>query len=694
MMQIIFTFLSLIFAHAAVAQQDNAPIVNATLVADAPAIKTATPMNMAVVFGIQQDWHVYWQNPGDSGMPTQITWNDLPEGVSISDMAWPVPERLPYGTLVNYGYSNRVMFPFTVTSATDMPALTITGKASWLVCKDICIPESAALSITLPAANADIGIAIDAARDSIPTASISGSYSTDEDATTITIPFTPELGTQLGDIANATWYPLDDGLIQNVAPQTVSINPDNLVISASRGTATPGKDYHGVVVLNDAAGDTIQTYQATLAHTGTLPPEEITPTQNTTEISAPVIPPSPAPDLPTGLLEALLLAFIGGLILNLMPCVLPVLSLKALALAKKAEASKGAALLQGLSYTAGVVLSFVAIAALLISLTQAGNAIGWGFQLQSPEVIAGLALLMVMVALNLFGLFEWPTLFGNTSGLTTPDSAGGSFFTGMLAVAVATPCTAPFMAPALGFAALQPAADALAIFVALGFGLAAPFLLISAVPAARRILPKPGAWMITFKQAMAFPMLATAMWLLWVQVQLNQAMGLAITLAGMLLLGFWLWLRGRAPKYAWLWLVAATGTIIGTMIYQPPVQTMPLSSDNSAVNQVVYNETTLQSLRDKGVPVFVDATAAWCITCKINEQTSLRDSDVEDAFIENGVTMMIADWTTADADITAYLAKYGRNGVPLYVYYAPGKEGVILPQILTPSIVIEAISNR
>lgn len=681
MMYRFFSTLLAALMLAGTAHAQEAPKVQARLIGDVANIEAGKSFHVGLELTIEKHWHVYWQNPGDSGMATSIRW-ELPEGISASDIAWPAPERLPYDTLVNYGYSDKVVLPVAITATKNLESTTLKAKAEWLVCKDICIPESAELELALPTRNAADGQAIAEALARVPTSSdVAARYIISADHVTLSIPNAQE------DIANARdaiWFPLDDGIIQNSGEQITSQEEGALVIRMQHGTFNAAPEYKGVLVLLDAEGERNAAYTITARYDASL--SGVTPTAK------------PAPETSTssmGFVNAMLFALLGGLILNLMPCVLPVLSLKALALAKKAEASRREALLQGVAYTAGVVLSFLAIAGIMIALTHAGSAIGWGFQLQTPEVLAALAALMLVVALNLFGMFEWPVLFANVGGNHTHDSLTGSFLTGALAVALATPCTAPFMAPALGFAATQPPVLALAVFAALGFGLALPFLLISAVPAARRLLPKPGAWMLTFKQLLAFPILATAIWLLWVQVQLNQAHGLAVTLFGMLVISFFLWLYRGASRLRNLWVLATLAAFAALIMLQPPVSIQPHTTTmRGDITSVAYSAEKLAALRAENTPVFVDATAAWCITCKVNERVALNDASVVALFKEKSITLMVADWTMRDSAITQYLASFGRNGVPLYVYYAPGKEGVLLPQILTPEIVRDALTDH
>jgi len=681
MPRILSAFFALALLSGAAAYAGDAPKAQARLIGNVESAKAGDTFHVGLELTIQKHWHVYWQNPGDSGMATSIRWQ-LPDGATASDILWPTPYRLPYDTLVNYGYSDKVVLPVTITANRDLSGSTLKAKASWLVCKDICIPESAEVSFAVPTRNTDDGDAVEAALALVPaTSDAAARYVISADHVTLSI---PHARPDMAGASDALWFPLDDGIIRNSGVQITSNEEGALVIRMQHGTFSATPHYRGVLQLLDEDGTRQKSYTITAKFDAALPdaanPIASTPVRSPAGI---------------GFFEAVIIAMIGGLILNLMPCVLPVLSLKALALAKKAEASRKEALMQGLAYTAGVVLSFLLIAGIMIVLTHAGRAVGWGFQLQNPEVIAGLAALMLVVALNLFGLFEWPVLFANVGGSRINDSLTGSFLTGALAVALATPCTAPFMAPAIGFAATQPAALALVIFAALGIGLALPFLLISAVPAARRLLPKPGAWMLRFKQFLAFPMLATAIWLLWVQVQLNQAHGLAVTLFGMLAISFFLWLYRSATRLRVLWALAALAAFAALIAWQPPVAMAPHATImQGEVKTVAYSAETLAKLRAENTPVFVDATAAWCITCKVNERVALNDSSVTELFTKNNITMMVADWTMGDAAIGNYLASFGRNGVPLYVYYAPGKEGVVLPQILTPAIVRDTLTQH
>jgi thiol:disulfide interchange protein DsbD len=416
----------------------------------------------------------------------------------------------------------------------------------------------------------------------------------------------------------AEFIPLEDGIIPNAHTVDIDYRPGILTLNFPRGSADLPERWNGVLKLQWKDGQTA-------AHTLTA--------ERQAQLPAPA----------QSLLVLLGLAFVGGLLLNIMPCVLPVLSLKALAIVKKSHAAPQLVRAQGLAYTAGVVLSFLAIAGAMLALKASGEAVGWGFQLQSVPMVATLAILMALVSLNMAGAFHLPPMLGHI--MVTHDGLRGSFLTGVLAVAVATPCTAPFMATAVGATLTLAPALSLLIFAAMGVGLASPFLLISFWPAAQRLLPKPGHWMVRLRQILAIPMAATALWLFYVLLQL---------------------------------------------LYPTPMK----QDGYHLITPVAYSERALADLRAQQKPVFVDATAAWCLTCKVNERVALRPERVQHAFKDQNITLMIADWTTRDDAIAAYLATFGRNGVPLYVYYPPGQPPVVLPQVLTPSLVLDAIKNE
>lgn len=674
----------------ALAQEPSSPLVtarlfidNATVEEDADTVSGKhTPDGKyvwaAIAFTIADGWHIYWQNPGDSGIPTTLDWKQLPAGVTAGSIHWPVPHRASMGGLVNYGYEKQVILPVPL-ALKEGAALTgeVSVKADWLVCKDTCIPESAILTGHLEEKTSEEDLtALDQALEQVPQPSSAAAYvvATDQQ---VRIAVATQADT------HADIFPVTDGWFPNSATATIHRTKGWIGFELPRASGALADRFDAVLRLKHEG--ITERLQINAKRVDTFP----------ADIPASLFATATEPtggNGGTGLLTTLFLAFIGGLILNLMPCVLPVLSLKLLSLSRKAEASRAIALTHGLSYTAGVLVSFALIGGLLLALKTGGASVGWGFQLQSPGFVLALTLIVYLVALNLLGLFELPVLFGSRGhDLTSRDSALGSFATGVLAVALATPCTAPFMAPALGAALTLPAAASMLIFLALGFGLALPYLLVSIVPALRRMLPKPGQWMQRFKEFLAFPMFATAAWLLWVLSEQAGGAGLLQALALLLVVALAIWglKRNHASLWRAFWKVLLAGSILCALINPPQ-----LAIDSPADSEhAVFNSDEIARLRAENKPVFVDATAAWCITCKVNERVALKDARIVSLFEERDITFMVADWTKRDDAITAWLASFGRNGVPLYVYYPPGKDPVILPQILTPDIVAKTITS-
>lgn len=649
----------------------ESPVAKAQLLLHAPSVKAGQPIRAGVLFTMPQGWHIYGQNPGDSGIPTTLNWT-LPEGLTAGDIQWPAPERIDTSGIINYGYGEKVILSVPLTPARDGIDGDLSVQADWLVCKDICIPESATLHAVLPASSPQAQMLLDNHAARLPaTLDTKTTYRLAGEQVELTLPAT--LGSEaLNASATVQWFPVEDGIMRNAGDTSFSCPAHGpCTLRFTRGASEPVDEWHGIFTVQATPDSEGQSYRLT-ARRG--------------EDAAAAAPAAAADPLP--FILALAFAFLGGLLLNIMPCVLPILSLKALALAKKSGAEQRAARAQGGAYTLGVVLSFLAIAAIMLVLKTAGASIGWGFQLQQPEVIAALALLMLLVALNLLGQFELPVLLGGAQ--IEQHSLRGAFFTGALAVAVATPCTAPFMAPAIGATLALGTAQTLLVFSAIGLGMAAPFLLISLWPAARRLLPKPGIWMLRFKQFLAFPMLATGAWLLWVLVQINGTPGLQIALSASLLVAWLVWWAHGTPyalRKTILRLLAALVVVWGVLAQPAP------QSPNASARGEMFSAERLAALRAEGRPVFVDATAAWCLTCKINERVALENAATKALFAEKNIALLVADWTTRDAAITDYLASFGRNGVPLYAYYPPNGEPVILPQILTPASVQDAIQR-
>ena len=660
----------------------DAPHVRAELLAEDDGLRPGQRQWMAIRLTPERGWHVYWQNPGDSGLATRIEWT-LPDGVAAGDIHWPYPHAESLGDLTNYGYSEATLHlvPLVIPATLSGPQ-TLSAHVKWLVCSDVCIPGEARLSRTLPVrADAgpvgDLQAAFRAARAALPQP-WPGAAPTYEIRGT---DFSLHLPEALPADAGLQFFPLANDLVNHAAPQRLDRTADGLrlsqALSAYYVEATPPVE--GVLVV--AGRGPTQAFALSAA------PGIVPPVPDTAEVSSTTTPARPA------LATVLVFAFLGGLILNLMPCVFPVLSLKALAILRGQDQAAAHRRLHALTYTVGVIVSCLFVAAALLGLRAGGEAIGWGFQLQSPAFVGLLAYLLFALGLSMAGAVEFGSgLMGAGQSLTRSQGLSGSFFTGVLAVVVASPCTAPFMGTALGFALTQPAATALLVFAALGLGLASPFLLIGWVPAAARLLPRPGAWMATFKQLMAFPMFLTAVWLVWVAGRQSGPTAMGGLLVGATLIAFALWLFGRASVLGRvLGVVAIAGAL--WLLRAPAMTAASAPTAPSALNGAEgYSDARFDALRSEGRTVFVDFTADWCITCKVNERVAIKVARTQAAFAEHNVAVLVGDWTNADPAITAVLERYGRSGVPLYLVSRQGGTPEVLPQILTPDLVINAIA--
>jgi thiol:disulfide interchange protein len=676
MNRIIF-LLALLLAASPAAAQNAQPKVHARLVAEDKAVAPGGTITVALEEKIAPGWHTYWKNPGDAGAPTDIQWT-LPPGWKAGPIQWPRPKRLPVGPLMDYGYEGTPWLLTTLTAPADATGpVTIKAAVSWLVCQQICIPEDTVLTLTLPVGKGEPDPAVTKnfadARALLPVASPwKANYALG--STLDLYVAAPSLAA--AHPTSADFFPATGGTIKNAAPQLVGYAKDGLVLRLTPGAKASGM-LEGLLVLVSSDGS-VQALEVSAAP-GPVPSATFADSGEGGELS---------------LWLAIAFAFLGGLILNVMPCVLPILAMKALSLARHGEEGRG----ESFAYAAGAVLSFAVLGLTIVLLRSGGSAVGWGFQLQSPLAVAGFALLVFAVALNLSGLFEVGSVTAG-EGLASRGGFTGAFFTGVLAVAVAAPCTAPFMAAALGFALTQGALPALAVFVSLGLGFALPFLLLGIWPRALAFIPKPGAWMLIFKQFLAFPMYAAAAWLVWVLAQEAGPRGVVLVLAAMIALAL----------AAWLWSVTRNlgsrgrgiGALVALLVLAGGLYGISLLRDNSAAPAVqsvkageAYTAAKLASLRAANRPVFVDATAAWCITCLVNEEAVLSRPSVKSAFAHQNVAYLVADWTNQNPEITALLKENGRSGVPLYLYYAPGATApVILPQILTESGVLGAVGG-
>lgn len=681
--------LALVFAASAVRAQAPVPAAaiaqpqsDAALFVERASVAAGAPLWLALRLTPIKGWHTYWKNSGDSGMPPRLDWS-LPEGWAVSEPLYPLPEALPYGTLVNYGYAGpatllvKLMPPQDFNGSADLSVF-----AEWLACEVQCIPQMGAMALTLDAGDGALAEAnrpvFAQARAALPQPSFwPAEAAANERLLSLKLHMSED---EAAAVSGAYFFPAEEGLIDYSGQQAVSVIPSGLLIEAPRAAVAAAFDkVEGVVALTVAGerqGYRIAPELITVAAAGSATPPDAA---------------APAGALALNLAEAIGFALLGGLLLNLMPCVFPVLSLKAFSLIKARGAAEARARADGLAYTAGILASFLIVAGGLIGLRAAGAEIGWGFQLQSPLVIAALALILFAVGLNLAGLFAiGGRLAGAGQSLTERSGHSGAFFTGVLATVVATPCTVPFMAPAVGFAAVQPAPVALAVFLSLGLGLALPYLMVAFVPAARRILPRPGAWMETFKQALAFPMFLTAVWLLWILDQQAGADAVALVLTAMVALAFAIWLfkrvGGRTGRIAAASGVAALAVVLGwgwVGLEASGTAGTAAQAADEPLGAERWSPERVAALQSEGRPVFVYFTAAWCITCKANEKVAFTDKVAR--FVEDrSIAVLKADWTNRDAEIARTLERFGRSGVPLYLFYpGGGAEPAALPQILT-----------
>ncbi len=707
LLRLALTLLAL--ATSAVAQAQNtevAPMVDVSLVADLSSVEPGETVHIALHQEITPGWHTYWRNPGDSGDATMIDLT-LPDGWTAGEIIWPAPNTYSLGPLTNYGYSDQVTLPIPVTVPADAPSgrVSIDAQANWLVCEDICIPERATLQITLsvgerridPLGTALVERAIDAAPERVADSFQAGLL---RSADGLTLTLTGDaLGGSADQIRNLYFFPHESGIIDHAAEQRVSYGDGAVRVDVDNGYLTRGGiegPTDGVVVFEaNAGGIWVATALEFTAEAGASvndlaaqTPVEL-PDVGLPEVDLPSTPPAPA----MGFVQAALFALLGGLLLNLMPCVFPVLSMKALTLVEKRGASRGEAIQLGLIFAVGVIGTFVLLGAALLALRVAGLPGLWGVQLQVPAIVISLALLMFLIGLNFLGLFEVGTSLQSVGSGVKDSGKRGAFLTGVLAVFVAAPCLAPFMAGALAFALSQPAALSLAIFGFLGVGLALPFVLVTLIPGALSFLPKPGAWMVRFRQILAFPMFAASIWLVWVLVSQVGANGVIWALAAFLAAGFVVWtlsIKGLAARAASIiGVLLAAGAILITARLEP-VDT----STASSARWVEWSDEAVAAAQAEGRAAFVDFTASWCVTCQINKLGTLGDGEVTAFFDAENVALFRADFTNHEPAIAEALARHGSAGVPLYlVYPAGGGEPEVLPPLLTKKIVIQSVER-
>ena len=661
--------------------------VVATLLSSHYAVTPGQTFDVALRTELDDKWHTYWRNPGDSGEPVSIQWS-LPDGVSVGPITWPLPDTIATGPIINYGFEGAPLFVQRMSvpeGASVGDVLQLSADVYYLVCKDICVPESGTLSMAVtiadaPEVNARNAASIDAARAAAPVVAddISAGMVATGDALVIEISGLPE-----GRFGEAQVFPYAQDVLGHSDAQDVTVLDGGLRIDT---TASYGWE-DGITEDQRAL--------VTFVQDGERVGRIIDIAPNTSLGLAA----GSASGAPFGLLSAVLGALLGGLILNLMPCVFPVISLKALSLAKSAHGERRDARRQAWAYTVGVLASFAVLVAVLLAFKASGAALGWGFQLQNPVVVGLLALLLFAVGLNLIGAFEIAGGGYQGTGASLAGKGGltGSFFTGVLAVLVATPCTAPFMAAAIGYALAQPALATFVVFMALGLGFAAPFVLLAYAPGLLAKLPKPGPWMVRLREVLSFPMFAAALWLAWVvgnQIGVN---GMAAVLLGMLALGLavWMFQRGTVARVVGvvaLLLAVALPTVAGSVL-------APNADEATSAKLAAdaWSPERVAELRAQGRPVFVDFTADWCVTCKMNEGAVLTRAEVRDAFERTNTAFLVADWTNKNDTIARELQAYGRAGVPLYLYFPAGDDSVrgqVLPQVLTVRKVVSTLEGR
>ena len=704
--------------------------VRAELLVHAPqGIQAGQTFWLGLQIDHQPDWHTYWQNPGDSGLPTRLQWQ-LPAGLQAGDIVWPLPKKFPIGTLANYGYEGRLLLtvPITVSSDFKFPAntpLTVQLQADWLVCRKECIPQEGQLTLNLSSATAQTPHAalFEKTRSQSPQKiaqqqpagpeAMAGQTTLSNDGKNLRLEVQGLPANWRGQTLSA--FPVTPHVVHNAAVQGKdwtqkwqgTVWSAQIPVSEERGDSPQSMRW--VVAAGPESSPKAPAFELETPLAGTWPaltqaaPAEISPALAKALAENARLAEKPAASTTTlGLALAILGALAGGLLLNLMPCVFPILAIKVLGFAQ-ANTLQTQHRAAGLAYTVGVVLSFLLLGGLMLVLRAAGEQLGWGFQLQSPPVVAGLALLFTLLGLNLAGVFEFGQMLpSRLATLQSRHPTVNAGLSGVLAVAVASPCTAPFMGASLGLAIALPVWQALMVFAAMGVGMALPYLAASWWPGIARALPRPGTWMVTFRQAMAFPMFATVIWLLWVlgqQTDIDAASGL---LALLLNVAWLVWALGLSGRTRWvlsglalvtlLWLGRswlpqalreAPAEPVASASATPTGQASGSGTANAPLWQA-WSEAALQAHRAAGRPVFVDFTAAWCVTCQYNKKTTLADAQVLADFAARQVVLMRADWTRRDPAITQALTALGRSGVPVYALYAPGRAPLLLSEL--PSV--------
>ncbi|MBI5504212.1 MAG: thioredoxin family protein [Deltaproteobacteria bacterium] len=735
----------LLSSRPAPAEPVVAHYIAAELISEHESVRPAAPFTVGILLRPEAGWHLYWRNPGHTGLPTRIDWR-LPRGFSAGPLQWPHPTRFGQVPSVTYGYEGDTLLLATIeppAGLRDGQSIDLAAKASWLVCRaDACVPGKADLSLRIGVDQAEPNpdsrwTALFAqTREQVPHSLPQWTSRVEAGREKVILSLQAPAAAQ-PSVKTVEVFPIDNDLVDPDVEPTVTRTASGFTIELARAQndETPRATFDAVLVtregwdakasvraievsapVRDAAGAATAKPQAAPAPQPSA--AAATPARPDAAIAPPVAAATPPPALPTSvapqagaanltLLLALVFAFAGGLILNMMPCVFPVLSLKVMGFVHVAHNDNARIRRHGLAFAAGVLVSFWILAGLLLALRAGGEGLGWGFQLQQPLFVAALTLLLFVMSLNLLGVFEvGSSLTGAAGRFDSRSGYHGSFLSGVLATVLATPCSAPFMGAALGYALVQPPAASLLVFTFLGLGMAAPYLLLSFAPWLLRALPRPGAWMETLRQAMAFPLFATVIWLVWVFGQQVGNDAVLQLLAAVLLLGIGVWIGGhfagaRSPSGR-LYVHCASAVcliaglaVAGLAANRPQATACESEQSADGVTWIPYEAERLAALRAEGRMVFLDVTAAWCLSCKVNERLALGTEAVRDKIRELGVVAMKGDWTNRDPAITEVLESFGRSGVPLYVLYpgGPDSAAVVLPPILSTEIVLEALDR-
>ena len=608
---------------------------------------------------MQKNWHTYWKNPGDSGGPINVNWSHN-DNISISELYWPTPSLIPYEPLMTYGYKNFVIFPFEIINSNNKNSF-IEASIDFLICDDVCVPEKAFIKTNLQDIKTDSSLHDWFLKVPAQTLPVKASLEKDFINIRFSSPF---------NVTSAIFFVDNQDIVEHASDQILSKEENNYLLKVKKIVdAEPFANLSGVISINNNESFIIDT-----------------------EIDG-----APQNSLNISFIQALIFAFIGGLILNLMPCVFPIISLKVLSFVSMSNQSPAKIRAHALSFCTGVMISFLMIGLAMILLKQAGLFLGWGFQLQSPLVVGLLSLLMFIIGLVLLSDINIGSSLTRLGGVGSSDNLIGSFSTGILAVIVASPCTAPFMGAALGYALIQPSGVTLPIFSALGLGFAFPYFILSASPSLINYLPKPGNWMVTLKEFFAFPMFATSIWLIWVfsfQTSSNEVIFLLITI---LLISLLIWIASKInkPNYRMIIFIFAI-FIIFFQFKDIPSQKIqsPNAMKLESFNYVEWNENIENEYQSKNQAYLINFTAAWCITCQTNDKIALSRPNIKEYIYENNIEYVVADWTNKNDEILKTLESYNRNGVPLYIFWKPGmKNSKILPAILTEQILLDSFNN-